>query len=1087
MEQNFQEKLLNELLTAFGPLVVAVNDPTKVFQVFETLGWDLKTILGPNSRPFIDNITKIANALAVAAQQTNTPPQTLDDLAGALRTVKSAVEALQALPSSLGGVQLQVQELNKLPIELIENLFVFYLYRRAPVPYQLLTLLRIIDEEARPQIVQGQNVIRKPVGVGKLNKERISKLLADPVKELKAVYSAQGLATQKDANALALALFRPLADLLKQLGADTFVFRDGYSPGLTPQQADLLPITLTARWRFLVGGIPGQAGLDFKIVPTSGGGPGLFVLPVGELTLSQTIGDWLLRSKATPFTGGLLIKPDRVQMPANVPPPGEVNLSFSLTKQGRSGGGDAPALLVGSTQGTRLEVGRMQVTGKLGLSASRQDYEVMAEASSAALIIAAGDGDGFLQQVLPRDGLRTAFELAFGWSNLRGFYFRGSAGLEATLPVQASLLGLLSVDSVYLAVQPRGTDVQVVTAATASVKLGPVTAVIERTGLQATFSFPPGGGNLGPAEMSLTFQPPKGAGLAIEAGAVVGGGYLFFDAQKEQYAGILQLELAQTVAIKAVGLLTTRMPDGARGFSLLVILTAEGFAPIQLGFGFTLTGIGGLLGVNRTAAVDALRNGIKAGTLGSILFPADPVRNAQRIVSDVGTVFPPARDRCVFGPMAIIEWGTPSLLKLELGVVLEAPEPVRLLILGRLKATLPDEKNALVQIRMDALGVLDFTAGQLSLDATLYDSRLLNFVLTGDMALRLSWGRDPNFLLAVGGWNPRFKAPADFPRLARMALVLSGSEDARLRLESYLAVTSNTLQFGARVDFYFAVQPFSVEGLLGFDALIHFNPFSFVADLSASVALRMKGTVLMCVQLNMTLTGPSPWRVWGTAQFSILSVKQSVSFDAQFGPDLRPAPPAPVDVKALLVAALGDARNWSSELPAGERPLVTLRALAPAANVLRVHPLAEVAVRERVVPLDRAIARFGNAPVTGEKTFRLKAVRSDNGQEIPVNHISDSFALAQFVEMSDDQKLAAPAFTNEHAGIRFSAGGFAFGHEPSLDAAITYETLLLVPDEPAQPLPPYTMPSAALEAAANLGAAAQAAALRTEGPRLRLA
>ncbi|HEY0375618.1 MAG TPA: DUF6603 domain-containing protein [Pyrinomonadaceae bacterium] len=1085
MDQNFQEKLLNELLFAFGPLVVAVNDPTKVFQIFETLGWDIKTILGPNSQPFINNVKNIADALAVVAQQTNTPPQTLDELAKALRTVKSAVEAMQALPSSLGGVQLQVQELNKLPIELIENLFVFYLYRRAPVPYQLLTLLRIINEEARPQIVQGQNVIRKPVGVGKLNTARISKLLADPVKELKAAYSAQALATQKDANALALVLFRPLADLLKQLGADTLVFLDGNSPGLTPQQADLLPITLTARWRFLVGEIPGAAGFDFKIVPTSGGGPGLSVLPVGELTLNQSIGDWLLRSKATPFIGSLLIKPGGVQMPANVPPPGEVNLSFSLTKQGRDGGG-ASALRIGSAQGTRLEVGRLQVTGKLGLNASHQDYEVMAEASSAALIIAAGDGDGFLQQVLPRDGLRTAFELAFGWSNRRGFYFRGSAGLEATLPVQASLLGLLSVDSVYLAVQPRGADVQVVTAATASVKLGPVTAVIERTGLQATFSFPAGGGNLGPAEMSLTFQPPKGAGLTIEAGAVAGGGYLFFDAQKEQYAGILQLELAQAVAIKAVGLLTTRMPDGARGFSLLVILTAEGFAPVQLGFGFTLTGIGGLLGINRTAAVDALRSGIKAGTLGSILFPADPVRNAQRIVSDVGTVFPPAPNRCVFGPMAIIEWGTPALLKLELGVVLEVPEPVRLLILGRLKATLPDEKNALVQIRMDALGVLDFAAGQLSLDATLYDSRLLSFVLTGDMALRLSWGRNPNFLLAIGGWNPRFNAPADFPRLARMALVLSGSDDARLRLESYLAVTSNTLQFGARVDFYFAVQPFSVEGMLGFDALIHFNPFSFITDLSASVALRMNGTVLMCVQLNMTLTGPSPWHVWGTAQFSILSVKQSVSFDAQFGPDLRPAPPAPVDVKALLGTALNDARNWSSELPAGERPLVTFRQLAPATNMLRVHPLAEVAVRERVVPLDRAIARFGNAPVTGEKTFRLKAVRSDNGQEIPVNNISDSFALAQFVEMSDDQKLAAPAFTNEHAGIRFATGEFAYGYEPALDAVITYETLLVVPEQPAQPLPPYMMPSAALEAAANLGAAAQAAALRTEGPRLRL-
>src|SRR5262249_30378510 len=152
---------------------------------------------------------------------------------------------------------------------------------------------------------------------------------------------------------------------------------------------------------------------------------------------------------------------------------------------------------------------------------------------------------------------------------------------------------------------------------------------------------------------------------------------------------------------------TTRMPDGSKDFSLLVLITAEGFTPIELGFGFTLTGIGGLLGVNRTASVETLRSGIKHGTLGSILFPKDPVSNAPRIVSDVGTVFPPAPHRYVFGPMVLIEWGTPPILKLELGLVLEVPEPVRMLILGRLQAMLPDETNAVVQVRMDAFGLID--------------------------------------------------------------------------------------------------------------------------------------------------------------------------------------------------------------------------------------------------------------------------------------------------------------------------------------------------------------------------------------------
>src|SRR6185295_3778734 len=159
---------------------------------------------------------------------------------------------------------------------------------------------------------------------------------------------------------------------------------------------------------------------------------------------------------------------------------------------------------------------------------------------------------------------------------------------------------------------------------------------------------------------------------------------LFFDSQRHEYGGILQLEIAETISAKAVGLLTTQMPGGGRGYSLIVIIAAEGFPPIQLGFGFTLTGIGGLLGVNRTVTVDVLRSGIKNGTLGSILFPADPIRNAPQIISDLRAVFPPAADRFVFGPMATIAWGTPTILTLEIALLLELPEPVRLIILGRL-------------------------------------------------------------------------------------------------------------------------------------------------------------------------------------------------------------------------------------------------------------------------------------------------------------------------------------------------------------------------------------------------------------------
>jgi hypothetical protein len=70
----------------------------------------------------------------------------------------------------------------------------------------------------------------------------------------------------------------------------------------------------------------------------------------------------------------------------------------------------------------------------------------------------------------------------------------------------------------------------------------------------------------------------------------------------------LELAFVGLFTIKAIGVITTKMPDGSKGFSMLLILTLE--VPIQLSFGFLLAGVGGLIGVNRTSRIDLLREGL---------------------------------------------------------------------------------------------------------------------------------------------------------------------------------------------------------------------------------------------------------------------------------------------------------------------------------------------------------------------------------------------------------------------------------------------------------------------------------------------
>ena len=121
---------------------------------------------------------------------------------------------------------------------------------------------------------------------------------------------------------------------------------------------------------------------------------------------------------------------------------------------------------------------------------------------------------------------------------------------------------------------------------------------------------------------------------------VTGGGFLLFDPAQGVYAGVMQLSLHDELTLSAYGLIATRLPNGAPGYSLLVFITATGFQPVPLGLGFTLVSIGGLVGVNRTFDIDALRAGLKTDTLGTLLFPQDPVGNAGALVQALAAVFP---------------------------------------------------------------------------------------------------------------------------------------------------------------------------------------------------------------------------------------------------------------------------------------------------------------------------------------------------------------------------------------------------------------------------------------------------------------
>jgi hypothetical protein len=112
-------------------------------------------------------------------------------------------------------------------------------------------------------------------------------------------------------------------------------------------------------------------------------------------------------------------------------------------------------------------------------------------------------------------------------------------------------------------------------------------------------------GNLGFADADLKFKPPTGIGLKVEGDSISGGGFLSFDFEEERYVGAIELSFEDELSLKAIGILATKLPGQDDGYSLLILITAE-FQPVNIGLGFTLNGVGGIIALNRTMDFDFL-------------------------------------------------------------------------------------------------------------------------------------------------------------------------------------------------------------------------------------------------------------------------------------------------------------------------------------------------------------------------------------------------------------------------------------------------------------------------------------------------
>lgn len=948
-----------------------------------------------------------------------------------LQNMESQLAEIFASMEALKDLTFENIALHKLPQKLLDYLWVNYFYHYQPILFYLFSLLKVIklDEEEEKEIYT-------------FRPEVLLQLLSAPKRWFEKEYRWSQEDFQADEFLERLYFLSIYLGFLVRFVEEEVVDTASFTDDTIDRPTLQLPF-FSARLNKKYT----EVGLSLsKFLHADENIAGLKVFPhstLKGLSFEQTLkNEWLLKLHSTidlEAPVGLIFYDDVVKLGSfqsdALAPSNDLHFVFELAKLAASERKE------GELSSKSLQINSIGI--RLGLTLSKNpSLHFALLLSGVTLTMDTKEADSFLQEIISDAAVSPSFDCSLGWNNRDGFQLGGNAGMELTIPIHQKL-AFAQLKTVELGIFLKDNEIDLKGSCSFNAWLGPLFFEVDRIGTGSKIKLGERG-NLGIMQLEPPrFISPRELTLAIENPIVNGGGSVRNYAEDQSYAGILALNL-QVIELTAIGIISTQLPNNASGFSLLVSINTIFKPAFQLPFGFTLIGVGGLLGLNRTINVDALRERIANGAINSIMFPENPIENTDRILGDLRAVFPTKGGHFVVAPFLRIGYGTPSIVEVDLGVLIEVPFKDRIILLGSVGIYLPNKATPLIEIHIDVLGDLNLAAKCIRIDGRLRDSHIMQIDLTGGFAFLLDWGDDPAFLFSIGGYHPRYNKPDRFPEIPRLTAMIKKGDHLLLFCDFYQAITSNSFQIGFRAGLVIKYKDARLEGYLGFNALIQFDPFYFEVDIGMTVDVSYKGKSLVGVDLYFSLIGPSPWLANGYARIKVLMIPFKVKFRHEWGDKKVDIPTRfqASDIYRKVKTALEAAQNWSAKLPAD---FLTGEYLRPAdevaAEALVLHPSGYLEVRQSIVPLHRSIGKYGNIDVEDTPTF---SVIADTAQVL-----MGLFPRAQFEDLSDAEKISTPDFEEMEAGLSFAKGDsndFTLGYMESDGMDGAFENIIVKAD-----------------------------------------
>ena len=392
---------------------------------------------------------------------------------------------------------------------------------------------------------------------------------------------------------------------------------------------------------------------------------------------------------------------------------------------------------------------------------------------------------------------------------------------------------------------------------------------------------------LSPDHWSLDLQ-----GLAVsysEDPIEITGGLRKSPGPPIEYDGMLSVSI-EDLGLTIVGSYS-RPSDAQGGYTSLFMFVSLGYPLGGPPFAFVI-GLGGGFGYNRELEVPNDLNSIDTFVLVSAIDDSSLANDPMGALVKMGTQIPPSRG--AFWIAAGVRLTTFELINSTVIVTIALDRGFEINILGVSRMALPTEDTALVSVELALRARFNSEEGILSVQAQLTDNSYIfshDCQLTGGFAFFV-WYPQGQFVLTMGGYNPAFTKPPQFPDVPRLGFNWSVGSDIVVKGGCYFALTNSCVMAGGSLSATASFGPVSAWFDAYLDFLVSWDPFAYEFDIGIEfgASLSIQICFFGCVTIGVTVSYGASLMIAGPPFHGTASIDAYVTtITVSFGDP--PAPP----------------------------------------------------------------------------------------------------------------------------------------------------------------------------------------------------